>query len=166
MSTSSYDAEARARQGNGRSSEAFGSDAFDRDRVSDARADVRGDRSAGALLRQLANDVAVLFRKELALAASEVGESVDEAKKGAVSMVTGGAVLYAGILFLLGALAAYLATLMPAWAAVLIVGAVTTIVGAIMVLAGKKKVEARSFAPNRTVDSIAKDAQTIRRQVQ
>ena len=164
MSTSSYDAAARAQQGNGRSADSFRSEALDRD--TDMRADGRADRSAGMLLRQLANDVAVLFRKELALAASEVGESVDEAKKGAVSMVTGGAILYAGILFLLGAVAAYLATLMPTWAAVLIVGAVMTIVGAIMVTAGKKKVEARSFAPSRTVDSIAKDAQTIRRQVQ
>jgi hypothetical protein len=50
--------------------------------------------------------------------------------------------------------------------AVLIVGAVTAIVGAIMVSAGKKKVQARSFAPTRTVDSISKDAQAIRRQVQ
>ncbi len=164
MSTPGYDAEARAQQGNGRSSERFDSDASDR--AYDARTEARGDRSAGALLRQLANDVAVLFRKELALAASEVGESVDEAKKGATSMVTGGAVLYAGILFLLGALTAYLATLMPAWTAALIVGGATTIIGAIMVFAGKSKVQARSFTPNRTVDSIAKDAETIRRQMQ
>lgn len=164
MSTSSYDAEARARPGNGRSSDGSYSDAFER--AADARTDGRGDRSAGALLRQLANDVAVLFRKELALAASEVGESVGEAKKGVASLVTGGAVLYAGFLFLLGAAAIYLATLMPAWAAALIVGAVTAIVGAIMVSAGKSKVHATSFAPSRTVDSMRKDAQTIRRQMQ
>src|SRR3954453_18155035 len=134
MSTADYDAEARAQQGNGRSSERFGSDTFDR--ASDARAEGRGDRSAGALLRQLANDVAILFRKELALAAAEVGESVDAAKKGATSMVTGGAGLYAGVLFLLGALTAYLATKMSTWAAALIVGGATTIIGAIMVFAG------------------------------
>jgi UPF0716 family protein affecting phage T7 exclusion len=164
MSTSSYDAETLARRGNGQSS--VGADSNDFGRSADARTDGRGDRSAGALLRQLATDIAVLFRKELALAAAEVGESVNEAKKGATSMVTGGAVLYAGILFLLGAIAAFLATLMATWAAVAIVGAVTTVVGLIMVFAGKKKVQASSFAPNRTVDSLAKDAQTIRRQVQ
>ena len=37
-------------------------------------------RSAADLLRQLLGDVTVLFRKELALAASEVSHSVDEVR--------------------------------------------------------------------------------------
>jgi hypothetical protein len=123
-------------------------------------------RSAKDLLRQLVDDVAMLLRKELALAAAEVGQSVDEAKKGATSMVTGGAVLYAGLLFLLAAVALWIATMLPAWMAVLIVGAATTLVGLIMVLTGKRKVRARSFAPNRTVDSLRKDKHAIRRQMQ
>ena len=123
-------------------------------------------RPATDLFRQLVGDVAFLFRKELALAAAEVGQSVDEAKKGATSMVTGGAVLYAGLLFLLAAVALWIATMLPAWVAVLIVGAATTIVGLIMVATGKRKVRARSFAPNRTVDSLRKDTHAIRRQMQ
>jgi hypothetical protein len=122
-------------------------------------------RSAKDLLRQLVSDVAMLFRKELALAAAEVGQSVDEAKKGATSMITGGAVLYAGILFLLAAVAVWIATMLPAWAGPLIVGAATTIVGLIMVLTGKRKVSARSFTPNRAVDSLRKDTNAIRRQM-
>jgi hypothetical protein len=122
-------------------------------------------RSAKDLLRQLVGDVAVLFRKELALAAAEVGQSVDEAKKGATSLVTGGAVLYAGLLFLLAAAAVWIATVLPVWAGPLIVGAATTIVGLIMVLTGKKKVSARSFTPNRAVDSLRKDRNAIRRQM-
>jgi hypothetical protein len=136
---------------------------LDREPV-DGRA--RSGRSASELLRQLIDDVAVLFRKELALAAAEVGESVDEAKKGATSMMTGGAVLYAGLLFLLAAAVLWIATMLPAWTAALIVGAATTIVGLVMVLTGKRKVRARSFAPNRTVDSLRKDTRAIRRQMQ
>ena len=56
--------------------------------------------------------------------------------------------------------------MMPTWAAALVVAGATTIIGAIMVFAGKSKVQARSFATTRTVDSIAKDEQTIRRQMQ
>jgi hypothetical protein len=126
---------------------------------------VSSGRSAKDLLRQLVGDVAVLFRKELALAAAEVGQSVDEAKKGATSMVTGGAVLYAGLLFLLAAVALWLATMLPGWAAALIVGGATAIVGLIMVLTGKRKVRARSFAPNRAVDALRKDKNAIRRQM-
>jgi hypothetical protein len=128
-------------------------------------ASVSSARSAKDLLRQLVGDVTVLFRKELALAAAEVGQSVDEAKKGATSLITGGAVLYAGLLFLLGAAAVWIATVLPAWAGPLIVGAATTIVGLIMVLTGKRKVSARSFAPNRAVDSLRKDRNAIRRQM-
>lgn len=137
-------------------------DSFERQSVAPQ---ARSSRSAADLLRQLLGDVAVLFRKELALAASEVGQSVDEAKKGATSMVTGGAVLYAGVLFLLAAIALWLATILPMWAGFVIVGAATTIVGLIMVLTGKKKVAARSFAPRRTADSLRKDKDAIRRQV-
>ena len=122
-------------------------------------------RSAGDLLRQLLGDVTVLFRKELALAASEVSQSVDEAKRGATSMVTGGAVLYAGVLFLLGAITLWLATMMAAWAAALLVGAAVTVVGFIMVQAGKKHMSARTFTPERTVDSLRKDKDAIQRQV-
>jgi Putative Actinobacterial Holin-X, holin superfamily III len=137
--------------------------AFERQQAS---ARTSSGRSASELLRQLIGDIAVLFRKELALAAAEVGQSVDEAKKGATNMVTGGAVLYAGLLFLLAAVALWISTILPAWVAVLIVGAATTVVGLIMVLTGKRKVRARSFAPNRTVDSLRKDTHAIRRQMQ
>lgn len=122
-------------------------------------------RSAGDLLRQLLGDMTVLLRKELALAAAEVTQSVDEAKHGAQSMITGGAVLYAGVLFLLGALTLGLATMMDAWLAALIVGAMVTIVGIVMVSAGKKHVSAASLTPERTMASLRKDKHVVERQV-
>ena len=63
--------------------------------ISEAEPAAAGERgrSATDLLRQLLGDVTVLFRKELALAASEVSHSVDEAKHGVQTMITGGAVL-------------------------------------------------------------------------
>jgi hypothetical protein len=122
-------------------------------------------RSATDLLRQLLSDVTVLLRKELALAGAEVSRSVDQAKHGAISMATGGAVLYAGVLFLLGAVTFWLATRMPAWTAALIVGGIVTIVGFIMLQGGKKRVAANSFTPERTVDSLRKDKDALRRQM-
>src|SRR5690606_18849139 len=95
-------------------------------RAGTMREDVfRGDsgRSATALLRDLVNDVALLFQKELALAATEITHSVQDARKGVTGMVSGGAVLYAGFLFLLAAACFGLARVVPAWAATLIVGA-------------------------------------------
>ena len=122
-------------------------------------------RSAGDLLRQLLGDLTVLFRKELALAASEVSQSIDQAKHGAQSMVTGGAVIYAGVLFLLAAATLWLTTMMAAWVAALIVGAGVTVIGILMLAAGKSRMSATKLAPERTIASLRKDKHAVERQM-
>lgn len=122
-------------------------------------------RSAGDLLRQLVVDVGMLFRKELALVASEVSQSLDEAKHGAQSMITGGAVLYAGVLLLLAAITLFIANFLALWLSALIVGAVVTVIGAIMVGAGKKRMSTHTLTPERTIASLRKDADAVGRQV-
>lgn len=116
-----------------------------------------------SLVKHLVDDVALLFRKELALAASEVGHSVKDTKKGMTGMLSGAVVLNSGYLFLLGAAALGLAQVMEAWMAVLLVGVVTTVVGLIMVNSGKKKLEPSSFKPERTMEDIRKDRDSVRR---
>jgi len=162
-----YDPSVRNSRGDGRGAAgAFSEEtAYEAGRETNgAQPEDRG-RSAADLLRQLLGDVTVLLRKELALAGSEISRSVDDAKRGAMSMATGGAVLYAGVLFLLGAVTFWLATKMPAWGAALIVGAIVTIIGFIMLQAGKKRVSASNFTPERTVDSLRKDKDAVRRQL-
>lgn len=116
------------------------------------------------LVKQLMSEVAVLLRKEMALAASEISHSVTEAKQGAVSLAGGGAVLYAGVLFLLGAATLGLAEVMAAWLAALIVGGVVAVIGYAMLSAGRKKLSAGNFAPTRTADSVRKDRDVLTRQ--
>ena len=135
--------------------------------ISEAEPAVAGERgrSAADLLRQLLGDVTVLFRKELALAASEVSHSVDEAKHGVQTMITGGAVLHAGVLLLLAAVTLWLATIMAAWLAALVLGAIVTVIGIVMVSAGKKRVSTRTLTPERTVASLRKDKQAVEREL-
>lgn len=114
------------------------------------------------LVKHLVDDVALLFRKELALAASEVGHSVKDTKKGITGLLNGAVVLNSGYLFLLGAAALGLAQVMEAWMAVLVVGVVTTVVGLIMVSGGKKKLEPSSFKPERTIEEIRKDKDSVK----
>src|SRR5688572_4658585 len=59
------------------------------------------NNSLAGLVRQLTSDITSLFTKELALAKVEVSHSIHDAKVGAVSLISGGSVLYAGFLFLL-----------------------------------------------------------------
>lgn len=116
------------------------------------------------LLRQLVDDVALLIRKELALATSEVTHSVDDAKQGAVSLASGGGVLYAGLLFLLLSATLGLAEVMPGWLAALIVGGVVAIIGLVMVQSGRKRMQASNFAPHRAAESVRRDKDMITRQ--
>ncbi len=118
--------------------------------------------SLPGMIRQLANDVTSLFTKELALAKSEVVHSVEEAKAGAISMVSGGAVLYAGILVLLAAAVLGLSNVVEPWLAALIVGGIVAIIGFVMVKAGQKKMEPAAFKPERTMESMEKDRQAVR----
>lgn len=118
--------------------------------------------SLTTLMKQLANDVTSLFTKEIALAKVEMSHSVNEAKTGMVSLVTGGSVLFAGFLFLLAAATIGLANIMQPWLAALIVGGVVTLIGLIMVSAGKKTLQASSFTPRQTLNSLNKDQRAIR----
>jgi len=114
------------------------------------------------LVKHLFDDLGLLLRKELALAASEVGKSVKDTKKGAAGLLSGAFVLNAGFLFLLAAATLGLAEVMDPWLAALIVGAVVTIIGMVLVQSGKKKFEAANFRPERTMDDLRKDRDTVR----
>ncbi|KJH83002.1 phage holin family protein [Pseudomonas sp. KSR10] len=120
------------------------------------------DSSVGGLLRQLTHEVPSLITKELALAKAELSESIRATKAGAASVATGGAVLLGGFIVLLMSAVYGLSKVMEPWLAALIVGGVVVVIGLIMVSAGKKKFEASSFKPERTIHSVNKDKEAVK----
>ncbi len=116
----------------------------------------------GRLLRRLVEDVTVLVRKEVALATTEVSNSIDRARASIGSIAGGGAVLFAGFLFLLLSATFALALVVPAWAAALIVGAAACLLGLVMYLGGQNRLKA-GFVPDRATRSMRKDADMIER---
>lgn len=119
------------------------------------------DASVGSLLKQLAQEIPALFGKELALAKSEVRESVQATKAGVAAVATGGAVAMGGFLILLLAAVYGLSNVVEPWLAALIVGGITLLIGLGMVSAGKKKFEVQSFTPDRTIDAMRKDKNAL-----
>ncbi len=120
------------------------------------------DSSVGGLLRQLTHEVPSLITKELALAKAEMTESIRATKAGAASVASGGAVLLGGFIILLMSAVYGLSEVMAPWLAALIVGGAVVVIGLIMVSAGKKKFEASSFKPERTLHSMQKDKEAVR----
>jgi hypothetical protein len=118
-------------------------------------------RSILSLLKRLTDDVTTLFRKEIALAQSETSDALDRAKTGASAMAVGGAVLFAGLIYILGAAVAGLAEVMEVWLASLIVGAVVALIGYVMLQRGKARIEPAAMKPERTAAALRKDRDMI-----
>ncbi len=119
--------------------------------------------SVPGLVRQLADDLSRLFGREVALAKSEFRQAAAELKQGVVGVSGGAGLAFAGALFLLLAVVFALARVMPDWAAAALVGLVAAIIGLIMIGSGKRKMEPANLVPERTVDSVEKDADAMKR---
>jgi hypothetical protein len=126
---------------------------------------MREPESTAGLLRRLLNEVSTLYRKEIALAKAEISEALSEAKLAAISLASGGAFLFAGILVLLAAAVLALAHVVSDWLAALIVGGVVAIIGFAMIQAGKKKLDPSPFKPDRTQHALQKDKEMVQRRM-
>ncbi len=118
------------------------------------------------LIRNLATDLSSLLGKEISLAKAEVRESVTEVQTAVGAIATGGAIAVAGLVILLMSGVYGLSNIVDPWLAALIVGAAALLVGYMMVRGAKEKMSAHSFVPDRTMDSMQKDKETLKRATQ
>ncbi len=128
-----------------------------------SRAPSREPESIPALLRKLMDELATLFRQEVALATAEISGALTRLVLGLTSVASGSAVLYAGFLALLAAAVLGLATMMRPWLAALVVGLAASIVGFTMVYVGKKSLDPSALKPRRTPDSLRQDKDVLTR---
>ena len=115
-----------------------------------------------SLFSDLWRETRTLVHQEAELAKAEISEKVSQVTTGAGEIAAGGAILFAGFIVLLfaavGALELMLATEHSMWLAPLIVGLVVMIVGYIVLSRGRKQISAESLTPERTLDSLQRDA--------
>ncbi len=128
------------------------------------------DRSLVGLLSDLWRETQTLVHQEAQLAKAELSEKVSQVTTGAGEIAAGGAVLFAGFLVLLfaavGALELMLDSEHAIWIAPLVVGAVVMILGYILLSRGRKQLQADSMVPQRTVQSLQRDARLAKEHVQ
>jgi hypothetical protein len=122
-------------------------------------------RSIGELLRDIANDVTRLVHDEIALARTEASSKAQQAINGVILIIGGSLIGFAALIILLDALVYGLANHMPAWLAALIVGGVVAIIGLILVWRGKRDLSAQGLLPERTAESLRRDAHMIKEKV-
>ena len=128
-----------------------------------AQEDQLRDQSAGELVKKLAADMSVLFRKELELAKAEITEKGKKAGIGAGMFGAAGVVGFLALQTLTACVILGLATVIPAWSAALIVAAIYGVVAAAVAQRGKERLqEAAPPVPEQTVETIKEDVQWLK----
>jgi xanthine/uracil permease len=127
-------------------------------------------RSLMGLFTDLWRETQTLVHQEAQLAKAELSEKVSQVATGAGEIAAGGAVLFAGFIVLLfaavGALELMLDTEHSVWLAPLLVGLVVMIIGYVLLSRGRKQMTAESLAPERTLESLQRDARLAKEHAQ
>lgn len=124
-------------------------------------------KSLGDLLGDLSRDLTTLVRQEIALAKAELGSKVSQLSNGLISAGIGAGVLFAAGLVLLYAVVYSVMVLFarmewPVWLAPWLVGALVALIGYILLQKGISAVKAQSLTPERTAESVRKDAEVVK----
>jgi xanthine/uracil permease len=129
-------------------------------------AQLRDERSLGDLFSDLSRETTTLVRQEVQLAKAELTQSATEAARGIGMLVAGGAVAYAGLLFLLLAIVYGLIDAgWDPWLSALVVGLVVVAIGAILVLRARESLKPANLAPRRTVETLKEDQEWAKEQI-
>ena len=129
-------------------------------------AQLRDERSLGDLFSDLSRETTTLVRQEVQLAKAELTQSATEVARGIGMLVAGGAVAYAGLLFLLLAIVFGLIEAgWDAWLSALVVGLVVVAIGAVLVLRACESLKPANLAPQKTVETLKEDAAWAKEQI-
>ena len=124
------------------------------------------ERSLGDLFSDLTRETSTLLRQEVQLAKAELTQSATEAMRGIGVLAAGGAVAYAGLLFVLLAVVFGLITAgLEPWLAALIVGLVVVAIGAVLVLRAREALKPANLAPQQTVETLKEDFEWAKEQI-
>jgi len=125
-----------------------------------------GEPSIGDLVAGLARDTQTLVRQEVALARTEINQSVSSLVSGIVKVVIAGLVVFGGFLALLFAAVAGVHKLDFSWmVSGLIVGGVALVIGLLLLLWAKSNLSGASLAPTETIDTLKDDRDWAKGQV-
>jgi len=129
-------------------------------------AQLRDERSLGALFAELAQETSSLVRQEVHLAKAELTQSATEIGQAIGFMVVAGAIAYAGFLSLLAAviLGLWYAGL-TGWVAALLVGLVVLAISVILIQRARSMLSAANLAPRKTVESLKEDTEWVKEQM-
>jgi uncharacterized membrane protein YqjE len=126
--------------------------------------DAGADRSVGAVVGDIANDLSTLVRQEMELARTEIKQEVARAGKGAGMLGGAGVAGHLFLWFLSLALVYLLDNWMPLELGALITALVWAAVAGVLALRGRRELQEAEPQLPRTQQSLKEDAQWLRAQ--
>lgn len=125
------------------------------------------NRSILSLISDLARETTTLVRDEVQLAKTEVSEKVDQVGDGITSLISGGIIVFAGVLVLLYAVVIVVADLISGWTtepwvSPLIVGLIVSLIGLGVLARGRSNLRASHLKPERTQESLQRNRDFLR----
>lgn len=114
----------------------------------------------GDLVKGLADDAGELVRQEIALAKTELRETVSRVSKDAVSVAVGGGIALLGALSLTAFVIVLLGDLVFGdnyWLSALIVGVVLLAIGGIVAIRAMKDLKSNGVTPDETIHTLEED---------
>ena len=120
------------------------------------------ERSFKELVHDLSRDSKVLMRQETELFKREMELRVSRIEREVAAIGSGGLIAHIGILALTAAFILVPDLVMAGWAAALIVGCLYVAAGLFLLLAGRNKMKHETLKPERTIESIKRDARAVR----
>jgi len=127
---------------------------------------VESAQTISGLWHQLTHQLSTLLRQELALARTELYQSLMRLASSLGAVLIGVSFLYIALLSLLVAAIFGLAQLMPIWAAALCIGVVTAGIGSILLQRGRRLLGTAHLAPSHSQQSLRKDKDVLLRRAQ
>jgi len=125
------------------------------------------DRSLKELLSDLTNSLTTLVRKEIQLARAETSEKITHSMVALGAIAAGAILALSALIVLLQALVIAIAEMgVPPALASLIVGLVVAVIAYFLIHKGTNDLKATNLAPARTMDSLRRDAEVVKEQVQ
>ena len=133
-----------------------------REGIEPASADV-DELSTPQLLSRLSEQTSGLVRDEVALAKTEIRESVRKVGLGAGLFGTAGVVSLYGVGALVAAAILGLSTVLDAWLAAVVVAVVLFVIAGVAALLGRRKVAEGTPPLEATMENVKQDVETLRR---
>ena len=119
----------------------------------------RSERSISALLSDLAREIRLLVRQEVALFKAELAEKLSRLGRGVAAIAVGGLIAFSGWLVLLAA------AVLALWLAALIIGLVVLAIGGALLFFGSRRLDVETLVPRRTLASLREDEAWLKERI-